>query len=134
MCQEQWRADAATVAADGNEEQPTWVRVAAFGDLARRCVEELQKGSRCLVEGALRQSSWTDKKTGETCFGLEVAAWRCEPLGLIGERRPKKPKDGHGDSARRLAGTSNDPSDAPTENAGPRPSQAANAGCAGNDV
>jgi len=42
------------------------VRAAAFGDLARRCVEELHKGSRCLVEGALRQSSWTDKKTGET--------------------------------------------------------------------
>jgi hypothetical protein len=32
--------------------------------------------------------------------GLEVAAWRCEPRGLIGERRPKKPKDGHGDGPR----------------------------------
>jgi single-stranded DNA-binding protein len=74
----------ATVAVDGNEEQPTWVRVAVFGDLPGRCVEELHKGhkgSHCLVEGALRQSSWTDKKTGETRHGLEVAACAASRAG-----------------------------------------------------
>jgi hypothetical protein len=85
------------------------------------------------LEGALRQSSWTDKKTGGTRHGLEVAAWRCEPRGLISERRPKKPKDGHGDRSRRPAGTSDDRSTALAANASPRSSQAANAGCAGND-
>ena len=81
-----------SVAVDGNEETPTWVRVAAFGDVARHCVEELHKGSRCYVEGALRQSTWQDKQTGETRHGLEVAAWRVEPLGLID--RPKKAASG----------------------------------------
>jgi single-strand DNA-binding protein len=85
-----------SVAVDGNEEQPTWVRVAAFGDVAQRCVDELRKGSQVYVEGALRQSSWQDKQTGETRHGLEVAAWRVEALGQIGERRPSKPKDGRG--------------------------------------
>jgi hypothetical protein len=54
---------------------------------------------------------------------------RCEPRGLIGERRPKKPKDGHGDGPRRPTDNSN----ATSENTSSRPTQAAQAGCASND-
>jgi single-stranded DNA-binding protein len=72
----------------------------AFGDVAQRIAAELRKGCQA-VEGALRLSQWQDKRTGETRHGLEVAAWRCEPLGLIGERRPKKAQG----RARRRPGT-----------------------------
>jgi single-strand DNA-binding protein len=90
-----------SLAVDGNEEAPVWVRVACFGDLARRCAAELKKGiSRVYVEGALRPSSWQDKQTGEQRHGLEVAAWRIEPLGLIGERRPRTSKGGRGAAER----------------------------------
>jgi single-strand DNA-binding protein len=119
-----------TVAVDGNEEQTTWVRCACFGDLAQRVAAELHKGSRCLVEGALRQSSWTDKQTGELRYGLEVAAWRVEVVGLIGERRPRKPKDEQADGPRRPAG----PSNAASDYARPRASQGAQAGCARNEA
>jgi single-strand DNA-binding protein len=84
-----------SVAVDGNDEKPTWVRVAAFGDVARRCAEELQKGSRCYVEGTLRLSTWQDKATGETRHGLEVAAWHVASLGP-GKNKPARPKNGHG--------------------------------------
>jgi single-strand DNA-binding protein len=82
-----------TVAVDGNEEQPTWVKVAAFSDVARRCCADLKKGSRCYVEGALRLTNWQDKTTGEQRHGMEVAAWHVTPLGP-GKNKPAKPKGG----------------------------------------
>jgi len=92
-----------SVAVDGNEEQPTWIRVAAFGDVARRCVDELHKGSSVYVEGALRQSTWADKQTGETRYGLEVAAWHVSPLGPGKNKPPRKPKGGSGGDAAETA-------------------------------
>ena len=60
-----------TVAVDGNEEQPTWVKVAAFSDVARRCCAGMKKGSRCYVDGAIRLTdtdwSWrpgTSRRSG----------------------------------------------------------------------
>jgi single-strand DNA-binding protein len=83
-----------TVAVDGNEEQTTWVRVAAFGDVAQRCVAELRKGSQIYMEGALRLNEWQDKLTAATRHGLDVSARRVEPLGQIGERRPRNGRGG----------------------------------------
>ena len=102
-----------SVAVDGNEETPQWVRVAAFGDVAKHCVAELKKGGRAYVEGALRLSTWQDKQTGETRHGLEVAAWRVEALGQIGRNRPPKSKGGP-----------RAPSDAAAENGRPAPTSA----------
>ena len=79
------------VAIDGNEEQPTWVKVAAFSDVARRCCADLKKGSRCYVERALRLTTWLDKTSGEQRHGLELAAWHVTPLGP-GKDEPAKPK------------------------------------------
>jgi len=79
------------VAVDDNEKQPTWVKVAAFSDVGRRCRANLKKGSRCYVEGALRLATWQDKTTGEQRHGLELAAWHVTPLGP-GKNKPAKPK------------------------------------------
>jgi single-strand DNA-binding protein len=105
-----------TVAVEGNEEQTTWVRVAVFGDVAQRVAAELRKGCQVYVEGSLRLSEWRDKRTGELRHGLEVAAWRVEAIGLIGERRPKKPREGHEEGSRRPAGASDGQSRAASEN------------------
>jgi single-strand DNA-binding protein len=105
-----------SVAVDGNDEQSTWIKVAAFGDVARRCVDELRKGSAVYVEGALRLSSWQDKQTGETRHALECAAWHVSPLGP-GKNKPARPKDGPGGPRA--------PSDAAAANGRPAPSQAA---------
>jgi single-stranded DNA-binding protein len=78
------------VAVDGNEEQPTWVKVAAFSDVARRCCLDLKKGSRCYVEGALRLTTWQDKTTGEQRHGLELA-WH---VTRAGKNKPAKPRSG----------------------------------------
>lgn len=107
-------------------EQTTWVRIAAFADVAQRITAELRKGAEVYIEGTLRLSQWQDKRTGEIRHGLEVAAWRCDPLGQIGDRRPRERL---GRAGRPPAGNRNGPS----EKTSPGPSQALQASCAGND-
>ncbi len=68
-----------------------WVQVAIFGDTAHELAANLHKGSRVYVEGRLTLNSWK-AKDGTDRTGLNVAAWKVEPLCQIGERRPKKPK------------------------------------------
>ena len=59
----------------------------AHADLAIQLV----KGTQAYVEGKIKLRRWQDQ-AGNPCAGLSVSAAVIQPLGLIGERRPKKPK------------------------------------------
>jgi len=69
----------------------TWVRATCFGETAQEIAATAKKGDRVYVEGSLTMSQWNDQH-GEVRHGLNVAAWKAKPLGLIGERRPKSAK------------------------------------------
>ncbi|MFE5809449.1 single-stranded DNA-binding protein [Streptomyces sp. NPDC056491] len=49
-------------------------RVTAWRTLAENVAATLAKGTRVIVVGDLRQSSWKDDKTGETRYSWELAA------------------------------------------------------------
>lgn len=81
--------------ADGNWGDHTeWHSVVVFGKRAEALHRLLQKGSRVLVEGKLRTSSW--EKDGQKQYKTEVAADDIELL------------DGKRDAAPRRAPTSHD--------------------------
>jgi single-stranded DNA-binding protein len=75
----------------GEGDDVQWVQVACFGEIAQRAAERLGKGDRCYVEGTLRLDEWTDSQ-GVPRAGLKVAAWKVEPIGQIGQRKPKRSK------------------------------------------
>jgi len=66
---------------------PQWVRCTVWGARAEELGESLKKGAEVYVEGRLRLSRWT-MQDGAERSGLEVSAFKCEPLGQIGRRRP----------------------------------------------
>lgn len=51
-----------------------WLSVEAWDKLAELCNSYLHKGSRVLVQGALRTDSWTDKATNQPRFRTFVRA------------------------------------------------------------
>jgi single-strand DNA-binding protein len=77
-----------------------WVRTTVFGETAEEIAAAVHKGDRVYVEGTLTMSQWNDQH-GEVRHGLNVAAWRCKPLGLIGERKPKSSKPATSTKARK---------------------------------
>ena len=84
----EWLSVNMTVGED-DDAQP--VNVAAFsGDIADLAIQ-LVKGTQAYVEGKIKLRRWQDQ-AGNPCAGLSVSAAVIQPLGLIGERRPKKPK------------------------------------------
>jgi|GEM_PF-1217873 len=85
-----WAALAVAVG-DGDEVQ--WVRVAVFGEKAEQVAGSVHKGERVYCEGTLKLNTWTDRE-GQQRAGLSVAAWRCQPIGQIGQRKPQKPRNG----------------------------------------
>jgi len=72
----------------GEQPKSTWVNVKLFGDKATAAAENLAKGDRCYVEGKLSLDSWTGKD-GQERHGLSMLANVAQPLGKIGQRRPK---------------------------------------------
>ncbi len=80
-----------SVAVIDDTEATTWVRVALFGDMAKETAYRLKKGTEVYCEGSLSLTTWTGKD-GTAHTGLSLAAWKVEPLGQIGQRRPKRPQ------------------------------------------
>ncbi len=71
------------------EGSTTWLRCATFSETAMQATAQLTKGSRVYVEGSLKQTEYTDRE-GQTRTGLDVTAWKVEPVGQIGRRRPAR--------------------------------------------
>jgi single-strand DNA-binding protein len=67
-----------------------WVRVGHFGDDAEDLAKRLPKGAEVYVEGRLKLSTW-QAQDGSQRSGLNVTAWKLEPIGQIGRRRPPTP-------------------------------------------
>ena len=64
-----------------------FVKVAVWGERAEDLAPVISKGGRVYVEGALSLNEW-EGHAGQKRFGLNLSAWRCEPLGQIGRNRP----------------------------------------------
>lgn len=66
-------------AADGTKrDNTTFVEISAFGKTAEIITKYFHKGDPILVEGRLRQESWTDKQSGQARFKLAVIVERFE--------------------------------------------------------
>ena len=66
-------------AQDGTKrDNTTCVEVSAFGKTAEIIAKYFRKGDPILIEGRLRQESWTDKQSGQARFKLAVIAERFE--------------------------------------------------------
>ena len=77
-------------------EQTTFLDVDSSRRLAEMCAQFLKKGREVLVMGVLRQSRWTDPKTGEPQSKIRVVAQvvqflggRCDVEGLPVEEDPE---------------------------------------------
>jgi single-strand DNA-binding protein len=75
---------------DDGKDLSQWLRVTCFGETAERLAHQAKKGDRVYVEGNLTLNSWADKATGEARHALNVAAWKCERLGNIGQNRERR--------------------------------------------
>lgn len=82
----------------GEGEAVQWARVAVFGERAIELSRMLAKGNKVYVEGRLTLQEWTGKG-GEARHGLNVAAWRVEPLRQIGRNRSQQAKPEAADKA-----------------------------------
>jgi single-stranded DNA-binding protein len=74
----------------GEEPEQQWVQVAAFfGDIGE-LAGQLTTMAKVYVEGKLKLRSWEAPDGPRS--GLSVVASVIQPLGLIGQKRPKKPR------------------------------------------
>jgi single-strand DNA-binding protein len=80
---------AAFSGAVGKDDDTQWVRISMFGGTAERLAGQLPKGSKVYAEGTLKLSRWTDKTSGEERTGLQLAAWKVEPLFRVGRSKLK---------------------------------------------
>ena len=75
----------------GEEPDEQWVNVACFSATTAELAPQLTKGTQIYVEGKLKLRSW-ESQDGAIRYGLSVSASLVQPLALIGQRRPKKPR------------------------------------------
>jgi len=92
-----------TLATSENKEETTWHRCLAFNKQAQFIIDNLKKGSRCIIEGRLQIRSYENKdgqkvKSYETIVGrIEVIDWpeRQEQPKKESNYRPNtQPNDG----------------------------------------
>lgn len=68
-CNESYRT-----ATGEKRESVLFIDVTAWGRQAESCAEYLDKGSRVLVEGALKSREWDDTRTGQHHIRIDVQA------------------------------------------------------------
>ena len=77
-------------AADGEGQ---FCRVGHFGDAAEDLAQQLVKGTDVYVEGRLKLNTWQGAD-GTPRSGLNVTAWKLEPIGQIGRRSAQPRREG----------------------------------------
>ncbi len=70
-----------------------FVRIGHFGDDAEALAEQLTKGVEVYCEGRLKMNTW-QAADGTPRSGLNVTAWKLEPIGQIGRRAPRPMRAG----------------------------------------
>lgn len=74
----------------GEEPEQQWVQVAAFFGHIGELFGQLTAATEVYVEGKIKLRSWEGPDGPRT--GLGVVASVIQPLGLIGQKRPRKPR------------------------------------------
>jgi single-strand DNA-binding protein len=90
---------------EGQEAKSTWVNTKLFGDKAQAAADTLVKGDRVYCEGRLSLDEWT-AGDGTQRHGLSCLANVAQPLGKIGQRRPRQTSGDQTDGTRRSNGAS----------------------------
>jgi single stranded DNA-binding protein len=85
-----------------SEGERQWIRVGHFGDDAEDLSQQLVKGTEVYVEGRLKMNTWTGQD-GAPRSGLNVTAWKLEPVGQIGRRAPRPMRAGTSSSRRQAS-------------------------------
>ena len=70
-------------------EEPAFIDVTIWNRMAEVANEHLSKGSEVLIEGWLKQDSWTDQDTGSRRTRLKVV---CTRMQMLGTRRQATPE------------------------------------------
>lgn len=100
----EWLSVAVTVAT--TEQETESVAISAFFGEIDVVAPLLMAGVEVYIEGKIRLQRWQDE-AGNMRPRLVVAASKIEPKGLIGERRPKKPRTAKPEAAKPEAATPN---------------------------
>jgi single-strand DNA-binding protein len=64
---------------DGTEPEVSYFDVTAFGSLAENVSNSVTRGTRVMVSGSLKQSSWEDKETGKKNYRISLLADEVAP-------------------------------------------------------
>ena len=73
-------------------DQAEWLRVTVWGEAAEELAPRLVKGTRVYVEGRMKLDQW-QAKDGAQRSTLKLSAWTCQPMGQIGNNRPRRQDD-----------------------------------------
>jgi single-strand DNA-binding protein len=65
----------------GDDDTADFVNVVCFNRLAEACAAHLTTGRQVLIEGSLRQQTWTDAETQQRRERVEILASRIHFLG-----------------------------------------------------
>ncbi len=77
------------IVGEGDDEQ--WVQVASWSTTTAELAPMLVQGAQIYVEGKLKLRTWT-AHDGTQRTGISVSASLIQPLALIGNRKPKRPR------------------------------------------
>lgn len=72
------------------EDETDWVNITAYGKMAERLKNILQKGSLVYVETYYRTFTWKDKETNETRYGHEFVLENFKPLARLQEKEARQ--------------------------------------------
>lgn len=72
VCQFSVAVNTRVKTADGWADRANWIDCTMFGNRAESVAEYLKKGTKCAVEGSLRQTTWQDRQTGQNRSKVEV--------------------------------------------------------------
>jgi single-strand DNA-binding protein len=116
----------------GQDTPAEWVRVSCWDQLAEEMGQRLEKGAEAYIEGRLKLATW-EGNDGSQRSGVNVSAWKVEPLGQIGRRGPRQ--DTPGRPARQVdqAAPADDSGDADWNGLGDRRQRIASAAAQGAD-
>jgi single-strand DNA-binding protein len=78
--------------ADGQDRQPTWVRVTVWRGLAEIVAQYVKKGDKVTITAnQIKANAWTDKQSGEARASIEVTA---REVDFSGNRREEHSGNG----------------------------------------
>jgi len=82
--------------ADGQDRQPTWMRVTVWRGLAEIVAQYVQKGDKVTITAnQIKANTWLDKQSGEARASIEVTA---REVDFSGNRREERSGNGRSNS------------------------------------